>query len=101
MDPVTVGAARDALGDALRVLRFRSRVLCRSELRAPWGFTVGRTEGASFHLVVEGRCHLESERAGGALRLARGDLVLLPHGNSHTVRDTPRSPAITLDDLCA
>jgi AraC-like DNA-binding protein len=54
---------------------------------------------ASFHLVIEGDCHVETEREPSPLRLEAGDLVVLPRGDTHTVRDAPESAAIYLDDL--
>jgi AraC-like DNA-binding protein len=76
-------------------------VLCRSELGAPWGFTVKSAATASFHLVLEGACVVETERDRSPLALRTGDLVILPHGDAHTVRDAPSSPAIWLEDLVA
>src|SRR5262245_21226346 len=89
----------DSLSEALRSLRFRGRVLCRSHLRAPWGFTVKGAQAASFHFVLAGSCLLETER--DPIPLGAGDLVILPRGDDHTLRDSPGSPALVLDDLVA
>jgi AraC-like DNA-binding protein len=91
----------DALSEALRGIRFRSRVLCRSELSAPWGFTVRQSSGASFHFVVEGACFLETSEEPDLVPLTAGELVILPRGQTHTVRDAPASPSLLLDDLIA
>ncbi|HJZ86601.1 MAG TPA: AraC family transcriptional regulator [Polyangia bacterium] len=92
---------RDFLGEVLQSVRFRSTVLCRAELSAPWGFTVPRRDSAGFHIVLSGRCCLEAETVSGRLWLARGDLVILPHGSAHTVRDAPGSVAPQLEDMVA
>jgi len=95
-----IDIANDALGEALRGLRFRSRILCRSELGAPWGFTVRASSSASFHVVLEGSCFVETKNDPATL-LAAGDVALLPRGDAHTVRDSPHSPSLALEDLIA
>jgi AraC-like DNA-binding protein len=96
-----LNAARaDAITELLTTLTVRSSVYCLSELRAPWGFEVSGANVAKFHLVLEGACVLQ---AGGAapVRLAAGDLVILPHGDRHDMRDAPGSPVLGLDRLIA
>ena len=51
----------DAVSEALRFLRVRSTIYCRSEMRAPWGFAAEAPGAAAFHLVTAGRCWLEVE----------------------------------------
>src|SRR5262249_27120926 len=89
----------DPLGDALAAVRFRSTIFCRSDMTAPWGFSVAGRDIATFHFVEEGQCWLEVDGVSPKLRLVAGDLVLLPHGHAHVVRDAPRSPVARLDDL--
>jgi AraC-like DNA-binding protein len=101
VDKIAVADPPDAVSEALRGLHFRSRVLCRSELSAPWGFTVGQAPGASFHFVLEGRCFVETKHDGTPLALQAGDFVILPRGDVHTVRDSPASPSLWLEDLLA
>jgi AraC-like DNA-binding protein len=101
VDKIAVADPPDALSEALRGLRFRSRVLCRSELGAPWGFTVRPASGASFHFVLEGACLVETKHDPTRLALQAGDLVILPRGDTHTVRDSPGSPSPLLEDLLA
>jgi AraC-like DNA-binding protein len=101
VDKIAVADPPDALSEALRGLRFRSRVLCRSELSAPWGFTVRQNGGASFHFVLEGSCFVETSREPESVPLQAGDLAILPRGDTHTVRDSPDSPSLLLEDLVA
>jgi AraC-like DNA-binding protein len=89
----------DALGEALRGIRFQSTVLCRSELTAPWGFGVVGRDHATFHLVLRGRCCLEVQGQPGLRWLSGGELVVLPHGNAHAMRDAPGSHVTALEDL--
>ena len=89
----------DPLGDILSDVRFRSTIFCRSEMRAPWGFSVQGREVATFHFVECGACRLEVPEAAVKLQLDHGDFVILPHGHAHVVRDGPGSEVTRLDNL--
>jgi AraC-like DNA-binding protein len=100
MNDLTSSLAHDTLSDLLHAVRFTGSILCKSSLRAPWGFSVEGRDFAGFHYVVRGSCWLDV--SGSARRqLARGDLVVLPHGSSHVVRDAPGSIATRLEKLVA
>jgi hypothetical protein len=58
-------------------------------------------EFASFHIVTHGRCCLEVDGLDDRVWLSEGDLVILPAGHAHTVRDSPSSPATRLEELVA
>jgi len=96
-----VSIRRDTLSEILQAARFRTTLLCRSELMAPWGFSVIGRDFATFHIVLRGKCCLEVASVGGPTWLSERDLVVLPHGNAHVVRDSPTSPATRLEDLIA
>jgi AraC-like DNA-binding protein len=89
----------DAVSEVLRAFSVRSTILCHSELRAPWAFRVEGDSSAKFHLLLEGSAVLLFGSEDVAL--ARGDLVVLPRGQEHTLADAPGSPAPPLDDLLA
>jgi len=91
----------DEVSELLRTVRFRGAVFCRSELSAPWGFSVTGRDFASFHIVTHGRCCLDVQGLDGRFALSEGDLVILPGGHTHTVRDSPSSPATRLEELIA
>jgi AraC-like DNA-binding protein len=99
MENLTRALQPDVLSQVLEDVRFRGTLFCRSELGAPWGFRVQGRDAASFHLVERGACVLEVEGLDGPVSLAAGDLVLLPHGDAHAVKDSPQSRAVLLDDL--
>jgi AraC-like DNA-binding protein len=101
MKATAIDSPRDVLSDVLHSVRFRGTVMCRSELSAPWGFEVQGRDFASFHHVVRGHGCLEVEGIPGLRQLAPGDLVILPHGNAHIVRDAPGSPSDRLERLIA
>jgi AraC-like DNA-binding protein len=90
---------RDVLSDVLSAVRFRSTILCRSELTAPWGFAVLGRDFATFHVVLKGGGFADVDGVGSGIRLAEGDLLILPHGSAHALRDAPSSPATRLEEL--
>lgn len=94
-------ARPDVVGDLLNAVRVRATVYCRSEMRAPWGFGVEAHGNPSFHVVTRGSCSLEVEGAGQPLALTSGDMVLLPHGGRHWMRDEPASPVRWLEEILA
>jgi AraC-like DNA-binding protein len=89
----------DVLADILQSLRLQSALYCRAQLGAPWGFRVSRREVASFHIVTGGTCWLTVEGTDKPMLLTEGDLVILLHGQTHTMTDQPETPATRLEDL--
>jgi hypothetical protein len=59
---------------------------------------VPRREVAAFHLVLGGSGVLELDGLD-PLTLEAGDLVLLPRGDAHVVRDEPSSPVTMITEL--
>lgn len=88
----------DALTIALSELRMSSTLFCKAELSAPWGISSRYDKGASFYIVLDGRCWLEVEGAKPRW-LTSGDFVVLPHSHPHTLRDVPGSPTRELQTL--
>jgi AraC-like DNA-binding protein len=88
----------DLLSDVLRDLRLESTVFCVLELHAPWGLEKDGLDGAPFHVVVEGRCVilLDGQRP---VELAAGDLVVLPHGDAHTLSSTASASTVPFKTL--
>jgi AraC family transcriptional regulator, alkane utilization regulator len=80
----------DVLTELLESLRVHSTVYCRSELTAPWGFRVEARPIAAFHLMLEGGCWLEVQGVDRPIRLASGDLVILPGGARAPVAQRPQ-----------
>ena len=91
----------DAIDALLRDLRVSSTVFCRSTLSAPWGFGVHARGLAAFHVVTAGGCWLQVDEDGEPRPLRAGDLLILPRGNTHWLRDDPGSPTLWLEDLLA
>ena len=91
----------DILNDALCQLYIRGALYCRSNLRAPWAFSVERRPTLGFHAVTRGRGWLEVEGEERKILVSKGDLVLLPHGHSHVMRDSSKSKPKSLDEIVA
>ena len=90
----------DVLADVLNTMHVESHVQFSMELTAPWGIKAkALKDAAPFFVVSRGSCYLEVEGVEAAISLVGGDLVMLPHGNAHTVRDQLESPALPLEGL--
>lgn len=89
----------DALTEILKSVKLHSTVHCRSEFSAPWGVQIEAMADASFHVVLRGHCWLEVEGEDEQIPLVGGDLVVLPTGVAHALRDCPNSPVVTLREL--
>ncbi len=81
----------DVLSDAVTMMRTGRPHSNRNRLRAPWGMRFPPTDGAGFHIVLSGTCWLLPADAE-PLRLATGDIVLLPREPGHAIADDPGSP---------
>jgi AraC-like DNA-binding protein len=96
----------DALSAALNSVRMTGAIFYHAVCTAPWGFAVPHIKRVShvlapgterlvgYHLVTEGLalCRFED---GTEVLLTAGDIVIIPHGDAHTV--TNGSPATLLD----
>lgn len=89
------------MNEFLRGLRVDSSVLCRSIMAAPWGFWVADRDIGSFHMVLTGGGWLEAAGADELVHMRSGDLVVLPNGCAHWVRDTPSTEAPPLTSILA
>src|SRR5262249_8295214 len=85
--------AEDSLSKLLRVVNVHSTVYCLSDFRAPWGFHVDESAVAKFHMVLDGRGVLELD-SGERLNLEPGELVVLPLGSGHSVRNKYRATSV-------
>jgi AraC-like DNA-binding protein len=79
-------------------VRLRSRVFCRSELKAPWGIALERSHYAHFHVIERGGAWLRIE-GEEPVALAGGDLVVVPHGAGHTLTDALATKARPLAEM--
>jgi len=94
----------DILSDMLGALRLTGGIRYNAVLGAPWGVEIHeQKELVPFYVVVQGAAVLElnaaDSRGQGSLALSTGDLVMLPQGREHTLKDSPGSVAVPLSSL--
>jgi len=100
----------DVLSEALRSVRMTGAVFFNAEFSAPWGFAAPPAQDVApvlapgterlviYHLVTDGRASARIGQ-GKAMPLAGGDVVIVPHGDPHTV--SSGSPAGWFDIAAA
>lgn len=92
----------DVLTDVLNTMHLQSQIEFCMKLTAPWGVRIQAYENmAIFYVVTRGSCYLETDRLETPISLVGGDLVMLPHGDAHILRDHPESPVVPLKEICA
>jgi AraC-like DNA-binding protein len=96
----------DPLSDALNAVHMTGAIFYHAECTAPWGFSVpplhrvahllapGTERLVPYHLVAEGSAVVKFEGADDVV-LAAGDVLVIPHGEAHVVRNG--SPATLID----
>jgi AraC-like DNA-binding protein len=93
-------ATTDVLTDVLETVRVGAACYGRVDAAAPWGIGVSAdSENAKFHVVLSGQCYLEVEGQTEPVRLSGGDLVALPHGHAHALRDELDTSVQPLSEL--
>src|SRR5262249_26575309 len=94
----------DALSEVLKAVKLDSAFFFNAEFSAPWCFQspdscrlapyINQSSGhvIVYHLLIEGRAYgrLGDER----LEILPGDVLILPHGDSHTVESGPCRSAV-------
>ena len=97
----------DVLSAALNAVRMTGAIFYYAECTAPWGFAVpplhqvahllapGTERLVPYHLVADGKAVVRFEGAASDIELAAGDVVIIPHGDAHTVCNG--SPSTLID----
>jgi AraC-like DNA-binding protein len=103
----------DALSEALNSVRMTGAIFADATCTAPWGFAVpaidalervvhklapGTERVVGYHLVTEGRALVSAEGSADVSVMA-GDIVIIPHGDPHTV--TNGAPSKLIDSSAA
>jgi AraC-like DNA-binding protein len=95
----------DALSEALNSVRMTAAIFADATCTAPWGFAEpameriahvlapGTERVVGYHLVTEGRATVRVEGTAD-LAVAAGDIVIIPHGNPHTISNGAPSDLI-------
>ncbi|MGW2017623.1 AraC family transcriptional regulator [Streptomyces sp. NPDC001927] len=81
----------DVLSDVVAVTRTGRPRSAQVRWHAPWGQEFASVPGsAGFQVILQGSCWLLPPN-GQPVQLGVGDVVFLPHGNGHTLADSPES----------
>ncbi|MCY1054686.1 AraC family transcriptional regulator [Nannocystis sp. SCPEA4] len=76
----------DVLADVLSVSLLPNALFKCIEARSPWGLRVPTRDRAVFYVIARGHALLEVD-GQAPRRLSSGDVVFIPHGTAHTLRD--------------
>jgi len=98
----------DILSDVLRVVRLSGAVFFTAEFSSPWAIESPNPEllasivlpdaecVALFHILTEGECHIIC-KSYPPVKLEAGDVIIFPHGDSHTMCSHPGMKATPMD----
>ena len=76
----------DLLSDILTRLSVKGTLYFRTSFTAPWGVEVPAFENvARFHFAHRGNCIIRLTETGETVKVAQGDLVIIPHGAGHSL----------------
>lgn len=90
----------DVLSEVLAICRAERAVTARFHLSAPWGLRSDGVAGSAVIRMARGAPWWVAVPGGGApLRVAPGDLVLLPLGAPHRMGSAPDAPAVPFAQL--
>ena len=91
----------DALSEVLSHVRLKETRWACALASAPWGIAHRETRGCvRFHYVSRGSCWLSVDKSSQPrVALSGGDLVVLPQGHGHAIRDQPRSHLTKFEEL--
>ena len=95
----------DVLSEVLRVVKLEGALFFNAEFSAPWCLRSSGSAGIKpllspvprhlimYHFLTEGRAYARLPDDGGRVHLTAGDIVILPHGNSHFLGNgSPEKP---------
>lgn len=88
----------DSLSLILDDMHFGGVVFTHTEMSAPWAWRLSTPGLACFHVVTEGQAWLMREHEAPVL-IEAGDLIIIPAGTAHTIKDKPQSIADPVDLL--
>jgi AraC-like DNA-binding protein len=97
----------DVLSEVLKVVKLQGALFYNGEFSSPWSvhatpsralarhFATGSEHVIIYHLLTEGRASIRLQD-GERMALKAGDIVMIPHGDAHTLENVP--PTRTVDN---
>ena len=90
----------DLLSEILQTVKLRGTVYFHARFQSPWGMEIPAGQFANYHIVTAGECIIEAPGAAPKrILLQKGDMILFPRGDSHTLVDSLQSDIIAADEL--
>ncbi|WP_406447248.1 AraC family transcriptional regulator [Streptomyces sp. NBC_00876] len=86
----------DVLSDVITAMRGGRPHSSRRRKYGPWGMRFPASEGAGFHVVLQGSAWLLPPGDAAPVQLGVGDVVFLAHGRGHALADDPGSPLVDI-----
>lgn len=93
-----IAPGSDPLAEALESFVLNAWIPGQFHLSAPWGIRIATGPGW-FYLVSGQACTVEVEGRDGAVSLSPGDLIVIPQGHGHQLRDRQGSASTPVHDL--
>ncbi|MGB1310199.1 MAG: AraC family transcriptional regulator [Leucothrix sp.] len=88
----------DTISDILDIMKFNGCFYYTTNFSSPWGLEVPSHQNVvRFHIVTSGHCWVKVATDQVESKLSPGDIIVIPHGASHILRDDPETPALELD----
>ncbi len=89
----------DLFSEILQAVQLRGTVYFHARFQPPWGMAIPAGRYANYHLVTGGSCWLQCNDKEAPIHIQKGDMVLFPKGDSHTLSDSVQSNIISADEL--
>jgi AraC-like DNA-binding protein len=90
----------DALSEIVGSLRMRGTVYFHTHFTPPWSVEVPAYRNVTrFHIAVRGVTWVRVAGEQVPIRLAAGDLIVVPHGALHILSDDPERAPLALDEV--
>ena len=92
-------AVSDVLTTVLNALQFRGKVFCYARFTSPWAIRLKRKDYVHFHFFERGQGLVKLEETGAETPVMSGDLLIVPHGVPHLMRDSRKTKAVYVEEL--
>src|SRR6185437_4801489 len=89
----------DPLSHVFAAMRVKTSECVRLEFRGTWGFRFDGYEHAHFGVVSQGSCWLSLQSNSKGKPLKSGDVLFLPRGHAHILRDDPSTDVRPYDEI--
>lgn len=88
----------DTLSNILNMLNFNGAFYYATDFHAPWSIQVpAYKQVARFHYVVQGHCWVRMGNDEKPRLLTGGDIVIIPHGQTHVLSDSADAVPVALE----